>query len=361
MRVGKRLRLKIGLIAGNKCELSHRRKVKCVSPALTAAYVDANSVRISRAAATASRWRKCSAARCVCGDAPHAACRRSLARPDCSSGRPYIARRAANQVRVTTRCALLRPFATARASRRPKGGGRFVPRNERARLMRACRSARVDFSRVLTVGSAGATALPSSQTQTSIGRAAQDPQSRCAQRAEAASVCSGLRRDAEHAFDRTSRMPGSRGCVTKPAWSRSAHLAANAAGLPRRETAETGAPNAIKVRVRARHAFATPHTRGAKRTSRDRGMPVRSARHGLSAMRPSRSPFVSTVRKPKEIDDEVCRLPSVSDYMCGFERSSRTRRATACPRSAIRIQPMRGISRTRRFISLRLYFAQCCA
>lgn len=268
--------------------------------------------------------------------------------------------------------ATLRDSACVSAS---EGCGRFVPRNERARLMRACRSARVDFSRMLTVGSAGATASPSSQTQTSIGRAAQDPQSRCAQRAEAAAVCSGLRRDAEHAFDRTSRMPGSRGCVTKPAGCRSAHLAANGAGLPRRETAATGAPNAIKgrgacaARVRdAAHARCETHITGSRhaRSKCATRLPRfassrRATRDGLSAMRPSRSPFVSTVRMPKEIDDEVRRLPSVSDYMCGFKRSSRTRRASACPRSAIRIQPMRGISHTRRLISLRLYFSQCRA
>lgn len=59
-------------------------------------------------------------------------------------------------------------------------------------------------------------------------------------------------------------------------------------------------------------------------------------------MRPNRSHFVSTVRTPKEIDDEVCRFPSVSHYMCRFVPSSRTTRATACPPRAIRIQPMRG-------------------
>lgn len=183
--------------------------------------------------------------------------------------------------------ATLRDSACVAAS---EGGGRFVPRNERARRMRACRSARVDFSRMLTVGSAGATALPSSQTQTSIGRAAQDPQSRCAQRAEAASVCSGLRRDAEHAFDRTSRMPGSRGWVTKPAWCRSAHLAANGAGLPRRETAATGAPNAIKVRgacaarVRdAAHARCETHITGSRHArSKCATRPIRDATQPLA-------------------------------------------------------------------------------
>ncbi len=360
MRVGKRLRLKIGLIAGNKCELSHRRKVKCVSPASP---LMSTAIRYGFLGRRRLRRGGASAAQRVAFAATHLMPRVAEVS---LGGTAHPADHTSRAVR-RTRCASRRAArccdpSRQRVRRGVRRGGRFVPRNERARRMRACRSARVDFSRVLTVGSAGATALLSSQTETSIGRAAQDPQSRCAQRAEAASVCSGLRRDAEHAFDRTSRMPGSRGWVTKPAWCRSAHLAANGAALPRRETAATGAPNArSRCAVRARHAFVTPHTRGAKRTSRDRGMPVRSARHGLSAMRPSRSPFVSTVRMPKEIDDEVCRLPSVSDYMCGFERSSRTRRATACPRSAIRIQPMRGISRTRRFISLRLYFAQCCA
>ncbi len=194
-----------------------------------------------------------------------------------------------------TRCASRRAArccdpSRQRVRRGVRRGGRFVPRNERARLMRACRSARVDFSRVLTVGSAGATALPSSRTQTSIGRAAQDPQSRCAQRAEAASVCSGLRRDAEHAFDRTSRMPGSRGWVTKPAWCRSAHLAANGAALPRRETAATGAPNAIKVRgacaarVRdAAHARCETHITGSRHArSKCATRPIRDATQPLA-------------------------------------------------------------------------------
>lgn len=129
----------------------------------------------------------------------------------------------------------------------------------------------MDFSCILIVGSAGTTALPSSQTPTSVGHAAQDRQWRRAQQgAEAAAACFGWR-GTEHAFDRTSRMQRSGGYATKPASCKSAH----------REHMERLRLAAERRDRRAERDEGAPRVRGTHWRRRTRA--ARNTHHGIAA------------------------------------------------------------------------------